>query len=105
MADLNNIKNEVTAATKKVLEDLKALTWKYAEFQKEIESKFRDELRSQNGKIDGLDDFYSLNLIVKRNSQNVNNAFSIVSKLKDVSSFNIDEISEADNKKLEEIFK
>lgn len=103
MSDLNNIKDEVTVATKKVLEDLKVLSRKYLEFQKEIESKFRDELRGQNGKIDGLDDFYSLNLIVKRNSQNISNAFSIVSKLKDVSSFNIDEISETDNKVLAEI--
>lgn len=103
MSDLNNIKDEVSVATKKVLEGLKVLSRKYVEFQKEIESKFRDELRGQNGKIDGLDDFYSLNLIVKRNSQNISNAFSIISKLRDVSSFNIDEISETDNKVLAEI--
>jgi hypothetical protein len=104
MRDLNNIKNEVSISTKKVLEDLKELSKRYSEFQREVDSRFRDELRDQNGKIDGLEDFYGLNLLVKRNCQNISNAYSIISRLKDVSEFNISEISE-EKKQIAEIFK
>jgi hypothetical protein len=103
MSDLNKIKNEVSSATKKVLGDLKLLSRKYKEFQAEIDARFREELREQHGKMDGLEDFYGLNLYVKRNSQNVNNAFGMLTRLTDVSTFNISEINDLEDKRIRDL--
>lgn len=105
MSDLNKIKNEVSSATKKVLGDLKLLSGKYKEFQAEIDARFKEELREQHGNLKGLEDFYSLNVSIKRNNQHVNNAFGLLNRLTDVSSFNISEINDLEDKRIKELVK
>ena len=106
MPDLNKIKDDANTLTKKIRTDLETLGKIYSDFNSEVESRFKDEFREQKGKIDGLEDFYSLKLIVNRNSQSINNALGIISKLKNISDFNISEMSEKlEEKKIKELIK
>ena len=105
MPDINKIKDDVSVLTKKIEDELKNLTRVYQGFCSEVDSRFQDELREQDGKMDGLEDFYGLKLIVNRNRQSVNNALGIILRLKDISGFNISETSEKIEKnKIKELF-
>ena len=69
-----------------------------------MEEKFREEVREQGGKMDGLEDFYRLNMVVKRNSQIISNTLGMINKVKDISGFNIEEITEdIENKNIKEL--
>jgi len=85
---------DVAELTNKIERELKDLTGLYAAFNKEIELMFKEELSLQDGKMEGLEDFYGLKIIVGRNNQNVNNALGMLSRIRDISSFNISEIAD-----------
>jgi len=91
MKNLDSIQSEVLNKTKKIQRELKELFGLYRDFQSEIESRFREELKSQDGKIEGLEDFYSFSLTLKRNMQNIGNSASLMARIKDVSGYNIEE--------------
>jgi Skp family chaperone for outer membrane proteins len=91
MPNLENMRDEVSNLTKKVQREVRDLLGLYKSFQEEIEARFREELREQDGKMEGLEDFYGLNLLLKRNFQNVGNATTLLSRLKDFSGFDISE--------------
>jgi hypothetical protein len=101
MPDLDYMGKNVIGLTKKIQKDLKELLGLYKKFQGEIETRFREELQEQNGKMDGLEDFYGLNLLLKRNFQNVGNSNTLMSRLKDFSGFDISETDESPKKKEE----
>ena len=106
MPDINKIKDDVDTLTKKIKTDLGTLGRIYSDFSSEVESRFKDEFREQKGKMDGLEDFYSLKLIVNRNSQSINNALGIISRLKNVSDFNISELADkSEDKNIKELIK
>lgn len=91
MKELDSIQRDVSSKTKKIQKELKELFGLYRNFQSEIETRFREEYNEQGGKLDGLEDFYSFSLIAKRNMQNVGNALALMSRIKDVSGYDITE--------------
>jgi hypothetical protein len=91
MKELDNIQREVSNKTKKVQKDIKELFSLYRSFQSEIESRFREEINEQGGRLEGLEDFYSFSLITKRNMQNIGNTLALISRVKDVSGYDITE--------------
>ena len=102
-SNLDKIKKDASTVSK-VQESIKVLLTTYSQFQTSLEEKFREEVREQSGKMDGLEDFYRLNMVVKRNSQIISNTLGMINKVKDISDFNIEEISdEIDNKKIKEL--
>jgi hypothetical protein len=103
MADLNNIKKQITDLTNKAQSDLSNLLDAYGSMQEDVETRFRTEQREQGGRMDGLEDFYSLNLLVKRNLQTVSNTVGMLKRLRDISGFDISEITDLEYKKIKEI--
>jgi hypothetical protein len=101
--NINRSKKEVTDLTVKTQKDLAILMNAYDRFQSDIEERFREEMREQDGKIDGLEDFYSLNMIVKRNAQMISNSLGMLKRLKDISEFNIEEMTDTEYKKIKEL--
>lgn len=90
MPNPNRLRNEISNLTKKVSKDILLLAKHYKNLNKDIESRFRDEVREQNGKIDGLEDFYQLNMLIKRNAQIVSRTHSMLMKLHNIENFQID---------------
>ena len=104
MPNLDKIKKDASVLSEKVKEAIKVLLTTYSQFQTSLEEKFREEVREQGGKMDGLEDFYRLNMVVKRNSQIISTTLGMFNKIKDVSGFDIEEISEEiDNKNIKEL--
>jgi len=101
MKNLDGIQSEVLNKTKKIQRELKELFGLYRDFQSEIENRFREELRDQGGKIEGLEDFHSFSLTLKRNMQNIGNSASIMARIKDVSGYNIEEELQEPKAKIE----
>jgi hypothetical protein len=106
MSDPNYMRNEVSELTRKIQKQLKELLGMYKNFHDEIETRFREELREQEGELAGLEDFYGLSLSIKRNTQNVGNALTLMSRLKDLSGFDISETPEKSvEKQIKELVK
>ena len=91
MADLNKIISDASSLHKKIKKDLRQLAAVYETLTKDVNRTFREELRYQNGKIEGLEDFYSLLLASKKNSKNAVYALRLVEEAKDLSGFNVSE--------------
>lgn len=100
MPNLNKIVADSSNLRKKVLKDLKKLQDIYAMFSSEVNDRFRREYK-EAGSLKGLEDFYSFNNTVKKNMNSVRNAVMLLSHMKDVEKYRIEEIEE---KLLEEIF-
>lgn len=97
MPDPNKMRDSISSTTKKIKKDMGALAAQYQDLSKEIHRRFRDELREQNGSMDGLEDFYQLSMLVKRNAQVANHMLGMLSKLTDISGYNITEETEKDD--------
>ena len=102
MADLNKIASDITGARQRILKEMNDLLRMYREFEGTVSSRFSSEYRSNDGSIAGLEDFYILKNIVRKNNVAVKNAHSILSRMQDVSGFDISEETLVD-KELEKI--
>lgn len=91
MPDPNKMRDGINSLSKKIKRDVGALAAQYGDFANEVNRRFREELREQKGKMDGLEDFYQLTMLVKRNAQVANHVLGMMSKMTDVSSYDISE--------------
>ena len=83
-SDINNLR-------KKVLKDLGVLLKKQAALNGDIRSKFRTEYNRNNKSVQSLEDFYHLSHISKKNLQSVTTAHNLISRMDDLSRFEIEE--------------
>jgi hypothetical protein len=97
MPDPNKMRDSISTKTNKIRKDMGALSAQYQDLSKEIHRRFREELREQKGSMDGLEDFYQLSMLVKRNAQVANHMLGMLSKLTDISGYNITEETEKDD--------
>jgi hypothetical protein len=67
MADLNKLLNDVRSRGDKVSDDLQGLFVAYEMLYKESHDQFISERNAANGKLDGLEEFYRLIGIIRRN--------------------------------------
>lgn len=74
-----------------------AFNKQYADLSNEIERRFREELSEQKGNLSGLEDFYQLSLIIKRNFQVTKQVINLFMKMRDISSYNIVEETNTDS--------
>ena len=83
-----------------LIRELSQTTALYGKLLDEVQSSFRKELKDNNGKIAGLEDFYSLFMAVKKDSASVRNSLGCIKKTSDLSKYDIEE----SDKDLKEIF-
>ncbi len=91
MSEVNKMISDVSSLSKKIAKDLDTLSSVYHRLFDDINHRFKEELLRQNGKINGLEDFYSLVILLKGDKTKVRNALSILGGLKDISQFNVSE--------------
>lgn len=91
MADSNKMIADSLRQTKKLKDDLKKLIDLYDVLFKDVDKRFRSEYMHQKGSTDGLEDFYTLILDLKTNRSKLKNTFSLLTRLKDLSKYDINE--------------
>jgi len=104
MADLNKITKDATALRGKILKDLDTLIKVYGEFEGSVTDRFRDEYSKNAGSLNGLEDFYMLNSVVRKNHIAVKNAYALLKRMRDIDGYEISE-EEVLDKELEELLK
>jgi len=67
MPDLNNILDDIQKTTSEVDEAVQNLLAKYNDLYREGTRMFNEERTASNGSMDGLEDFYRLVQIIRRN--------------------------------------
>jgi hypothetical protein len=82
----------------------------YGSLESEVGLRFREEHSKNAGRMEGLEDFYMLNQIVKKNLISVKQAYSIVHRMKDISGYDIteeiEEVKEArEEKEIKELLR
>lgn len=102
MPDLNKTLKTASSLQKKLLEDLVTLNKMYDDAASEINGRFRDEYQRNSGNMNGLEDFFMLNTIVKKNGMSIRNALNLVKRMKNVEGFEISE-ENLEDAELEEI--
>jgi hypothetical protein len=91
-----------------ILSDVKGKMHKileiYAELESDVNNRFREEYSKNDGKIDGLEDFYMLRNVIRKNNIGLKNAFTILSRMQNLKGFDISE-EQIEDKMLAELLK
>lgn len=103
MSDLGKSLKDIESMKGKVLRELASLVELQTKTAADVQERYRDEYQ-QNGGLEGLEDFYALNNIMKKNSFNVRNAHALVKRMMGTEGFDISEES-MEEKKLDKILK
>lgn len=106
MAIPNDLIRDISNIRKRMLKDFDSMVRKYAELTDDMNHRFKDELSFQKGNIHGLEDFFSLVMVLKKNNSQIQNSASLFKRMKDISTFNISEDdmpSKAEEKEIKEI--
>lgn len=104
MPDLNKMINNLSIIQKKAIEDLDEMFRIYKDLERDVSQKFKQEVQDNKGSMNGLEDFHALNYMCKKNLTYVKNAHAMISRLKDISKFDINEEGDTD-KEIKEILK
>jgi len=104
MADLNKIILDVKIMRRGIIKQLQEYFSIYADLEKEVQNRFHDEYSRNNHKLSGLEDFHQLSYACKKNLTTLKTALNLISKMSDLSGFEINEEDET-LKKLDEILK
>ena len=94
MADLNRVIKDITSLKKKIQKDLATLVGKYTELRKEVDDKFNSELAMQKGNYEGLEDFYALVMMTRKDTSSISGVLGLFKRLNDLSGFNISDIED-----------
>lgn len=93
MPNINDKVVKVKNLKKKILKDSENLLQVYGDLSKEINSRFREEFR-EKGSMSGLEDFYMLNNIMKKNLNSVKNICALMKRMQNIGDYEISEIEE-----------
>lgn len=102
MADINKTMKSISTIRGKIVKDLIKMVGMYEEVSSDVQKRFNDEFKT-TGSMNGLEDFYMLNQILKKNAISTKNSLTLLNKMRDISGFNVTE-EEVDEEALEEIF-
>lgn len=106
MANPNKMIADSARLAKKLKGDIGNLMSLYEDLFRDIDLKFRTEFMNQKGSTEGLEDFYTLLLDLKANRSKLKNIFSLMSRLKDITKYDVNETEkkiEDSKEKIEEI--
>jgi thiamine monophosphate kinase len=101
---LTKIISDADAMKKKIVGDMQGFLAVYIGLEKEINKRFQEEYRASNNQLKGLEDFHMLSYISKKNLNSVKTACNLISRLGDISGFDIEEQDET-IKAIEDILK
>lgn len=104
MPDINKMISDANSMRKNALKNLEEYMAHYAALEKEVQSRFQEEYSHNNHKIAGLEDFHQLSYICKKNFGTVRSACNLLSRMSDLSGFDISEHDEL-VKELDKILK
>ena len=102
MVNVNKTMKGISAVKGKIMKDLKIMIGMYEEVSSDVQKRFNNEFKA-SGSMNGLEDFYLLNQILKKNTISTKNSLTLLSKMRDISNFNVIE-EEINDAALEEIF-
>ena len=102
MAELNGMLKRADEARNKALEAIDALFLYSSKVSSEVASRFRDEYR-EAGSTTGLEDFYALNNVLRKNLINAKQARELLRRMKSTEGYDISE-EEIVEQQLEKIF-
>lgn len=91
MPDINKMISDANAMRGNVLKGLKEYLTMYYGLEKEVQSRFQEEYGQNNHKIAGLEDFHMLSYRCKRNLNTIKSSFNLISRMSDLSGFDINE--------------
>jgi hypothetical protein len=100
MAELSQMFKDAAAMRKRTEKDLAAMLALYTEFSGEVDKRFREEYSDNGGRMEGLEDFFALNNLLKRNLASLKNAFGSLKMVKPLDAFEVSE-KEIEDKKVE----
>lgn len=103
MADLDKIIKDIENLRTKVTPELEHLDKMYNTLKEEINDKFQEERRAQNGDLKGLEDFYSLLITIKRDTNVIRNVNGLFKRLNRLSDYKVSE-EMIEESELSEIF-
>jgi hypothetical protein len=83
-AEINKFRN-------KILKDIAVLLKRQSSFEDNVNKKFRIEFNRNKQSMDQLEDFYHLKYLSKKNLQSVKTAHNLLSRMDDLSRFEIEE--------------
>lgn len=91
MSDVNKAIAALSAKKKKILKDLEEMAGAYGKLEADMRRRYKDEISYNKGSTEGLEDFYMLNALIRRNGMAVKNAAGLIGKMKDMSGYEISE--------------
>lgn len=91
MSGLSQMFKDAAAMRKRTEKDLMAMLALYTEFSGEVDKRFREEYSDNGGKMAGLEDFFALNNLLKRNLASVKNSFGSLKMVKPLDAFEVSE--------------
>jgi hypothetical protein len=104
MSDINKMISDAIAMRKGVLKSLNDYMMLYHNMDEEIHHRFNEELRRNNSKMAGLEDFHSLTYKCRKNFITIKSACNLLLRMSDLSGFDIQEEDEL-VKELDKILK
>lgn len=94
MPDINKMISDANNMRKNALKTLEEYMAHYAALEKEVQSRFQEEYSHNNHRLAGLEDFHQLSYICKKNFGTVRSACNLLSRMSDLSGFDISEHDE-----------
>lgn len=91
MPAINKMISDANGMRKNILKSLQEYIAIYSGLEKEVQDRFRTEYKHNNHKIVGLEDFHMLSAKCKKNLLTVKAACNLLSRMSDLSGFDIEE--------------
>lgn len=100
MSDLTQMFKDAAAMRKRAEKELAAMLALYVEFSGEVDKRFQEEYSDNGGKMEGLEDFFALKNLLKRNLATLKHSFGSLKMIKPLDAFEISE-KEIEEKQVE----
>lgn len=105
MPDLNRQLNDISSLRKKVMRDLEKMSAMCARTSAQLNQQFRSTFTRRKGAVDGMEDLYLLNTIMKKNSMSARNALAVIKRMRNTDGYDLPTEDEIEmNAELEDLF-
>jgi hypothetical protein len=91
MPDLNVTLRDASTLRRKILNDLDVLAKMYGGIEKETSGRFQEEYTRNSRLLSGLEDFFMLSRVVRKNSLSIKRAYAILHQMGDTSGYDVSE--------------
>ena len=106
MPDLDKQMNDISSLRVKVTRDLEKLSAMCLQVSTQLNQKFRNSFVVRKGSVDGMEDLYILNNIMKKNSMSARSALAVLKRMRSTGGYDVPTEEDLESKaELEELFK